>query len=54
MPDRLTGLRGTMEHVFIAALIAGFALALGFALNEFDAALKGIGSSLARIAAIGN
>jgi hypothetical protein len=45
------------EHswrVMVAALIVGFALALGVALNELDAAVKGIGSSLARIATIGN
>jgi hypothetical protein len=54
MHDRLIGPCGTMEHVFIMTLIAGFALALGFALKEFGAAVQDIGSSLARIATIGN
>lgn len=49
------GLRGTTtEHIFVAALIVGFALALGFALNQLDAAVKGACSSLATIATIGD
>jgi urea transporter len=48
------GLRGPTEHIFIAALIVGFALALGVALNELDAAVKDVCSSLATIATIGN
>jgi ferric-dicitrate binding protein FerR (iron transport regulator) len=47
-------LRAGIEHILIAALIIGFALALGFALNELDAALKDSCSSLATIATIGN
>jgi len=54
MHDRRIGLRGRIEHIFIAVLIVGFALALGFALNELDAAVKGACSSLAAIATIGN
>jgi hypothetical protein len=53
MHDRRSGRRDTIEHIFIAALIIGFALALGFALNELDAALNGACSSLATIATIG-
>jgi hypothetical protein len=34
--------------------MVGFALGLGFAWNELDAAVKGAGSSLATIATIGN
>ena len=52
--DRRVGLRAGIEHILIAALIVGFALALGFALNELDAALKDACSSLATIATIGN
>ena len=52
--DRLIGRRGTMAHVFIVALIAAFALAFGFALVAFDAAVRDVGSGLARIATIGN
>ena len=52
--DRRIGLRAGIEHILIAALIIGFALALGFALNELDAALKDACSSLATIATIGN
>ena len=52
--DRRIGLRAGNEHILIAALIIGFALALGFALNELDAALKDACSSLATIATIGN
>jgi hypothetical protein len=48
------GVRGTTEHIVVAALIAGFALALGFALNELDAAVKDACSSLATIATIGD
>jgi hypothetical protein len=54
MHDRRIGLRGRIEQIFIAALIVGFALALGFALNELDAAVKDACSSLATIATIGN
>jgi hypothetical protein len=54
MHDRRIRLRGRTEHIVIAALIVGFALALGFALNELDAALKDACASLATIAAIGN
>jgi hypothetical protein len=42
------------EHIIIAALIMGFALALGVALNELDAAVTDVVSSLATIATIGN
>jgi hypothetical protein len=52
--DRLIGLRGAMAHVFIVALIAAFALAFGFALVAFGAAVRDVGSDLARIATIGN
>jgi hypothetical protein len=54
MHDRRIGLRGRIEHILIAALIVGFALVLGFALNELDAAVSDTGSSLATIATIGN
>jgi hypothetical protein len=53
MHDRRTGLRGTIEPVLIAALIVGFALALGFALGALGAVVKDAGSSLAVIATIG-
>ena len=43
-----------MEHISIAALIAGLALAIGFALYEIDAAVKDASSLLATIAIIGN
>jgi hypothetical protein len=52
--DRRIGPRGRIEHIVIAALIVGFALALGHAFNELDAALKDACSSLATIATIGN
>jgi hypothetical protein len=35
-----------MAHVFIVALIAAFALAFGFALVAFDAAVRDVGSDL--------
>ena len=54
MHDRRIGPRPGIEHIVIAALIVGFALALGYALNELDAALKDACSSLATIAAIGS
>jgi hypothetical protein len=54
MHDPRIGLRGGIEHMLIAALIIGFALALGFALNELDAAVSDACSSLATIATIGN
>jgi hypothetical protein len=54
MHDRRIRLRGTIERILIAALIVGFALAHGFALNELDAAVKGVSSSLATIATIGD
>lgn len=47
-------LRGTIEQVTTAVLIAGFALAFGFAVHELDAAVKDACSSLATIATIGN
>jgi len=54
MHDRRIRLLGRIEHIAIAALIVGFALALGFALNELDAAVNDACSSLATIATIGN
>ena len=54
MHNRRIGPRVGIEHMVIAALIVGFALSLGYALNELDAALKDACSSLATIAAIGN
>jgi hypothetical protein len=54
MDDGRTGLRGTTERIVVAALIVGFALAFGFALNELDAAVKDACSSLATIATIGD
>jgi len=54
MHDRRIGPRAGIEHMVIAALIVGFALALGFAFNELDAAVKDACSSLATIATIGN
>ena len=53
MTERI-GPRAGIEHIVIAALIVGFALALGFALNELDAAVKDACASLATIATIGN
>jgi hypothetical protein len=53
MHDRRTRLRGTIEPVLIAALIAGFALAVGIALGALDAVVKDASSSLAVIATIG-
>jgi len=47
-------MRGMTWHIFVAAAIVGFALALGFALNELDAAVTDACSSLATIATIGN
>jgi hypothetical protein len=47
-------LRGTIEQVAAAVLIAGFALAFGFALVAFGVAVRDVGSGLARIATIGN
>jgi hypothetical protein len=43
-----------MEHISIAALIAGVALAIGFALYEIHAVVKDASSLLATIAIIGN
>jgi hypothetical protein len=54
MPDRRIGLRGRIGRIFIAALIVSLALALGFALNELDAAVRDACASLAAIATIGN
>jgi hypothetical protein len=54
MHDRRNGPLGRIEHIAIAALIVGFALALGFALNELDAAVSDACASLATIATIGN
>ncbi|MGY2905140.1 hypothetical protein ACVWVY_004161 [Bradyrhizobium sp. URHC0002] len=44
------GLRGML----IAALIAGFALALWFLLNELEGAMRDVCSSLATVSTIGN
>ena len=44
------GLRG----IFLAAAIVGFALALGWPMNELDAALKDACASLGTIATIGD
>ena len=38
MHNERIGPRAGIEHMVIAALIVGFALALGFAFNELDAA----------------
>jgi len=54
MHDRRIEPCGRIEYIVIAALIVGFALALGYAFNELDAALKDACSSLATIATIGN
>jgi len=54
MHDRRIGPRGRIEHILIAALTVGFALVLGFALNELDTAVSDTCSSLATIATIGN
>ena len=53
MDDRQGGLRVTIEHISIAALIAGFALAIGLALSEIDAGVKDASSLLAPIAPTG-
>jgi ABC-type antimicrobial peptide transport system permease subunit len=53
MHDRRTRLR-TIEPVLIAALIVGFALAVGVALGMLDAVVKDASSSLSAIAAIGH
>ncbi|MBT1515074.1 hypothetical protein KIP88_31775 [Bradyrhizobium sp. SRL28] len=47
-------LRGTIVQVATAVLIAGFALAFGFAVHELDVVVKDACSSLATIATIGN
>jgi hypothetical protein len=54
MYDRRIGPQAGVEHIVIAALIVGFALALGYAFNELDAALTDACASLATIATIGN
>ena len=54
MVDGRVVLRGTIKHIFLAAMLVGFALALGWAFYELDAAVKGAGSSLGTIATIGN
>jgi hypothetical protein len=54
MHDVRIGPRVGIEHIVIAALLVGFALALGFAFNDLDAVLKDVRSSLATIATIGN
>ena len=54
MHNERIGPRVGIEHMVIAALIVGFALSLGYALNELDAALRDACSNLATIAAIGN
>jgi hypothetical protein len=53
MDDRQRRLRVTIEHISIAALIAGCALAIGFALYEIDAVVKDAGSLLGTIATTG-
>lgn len=53
MDDRQGRLRGTIEHISIAALIACFALAIGFALYEINAVVKDASSLLATIATTG-
>ncbi|WP_426527534.1 hypothetical protein [Bradyrhizobium sp. McL0615] len=53
MDDRQRGLRVTIEHISIAALIAGLALAIGLALYEIDAVVKDASSLLATIATTG-
>ena len=54
MHNERIGPRVGIEHIVIAALIVGFALSLGYALNELDAAVKDACASLATIATIGN
>ena len=54
MDDGRTGLRGTIEPIFLTAAIVGFALALGWAMSELDAALKDACASLGAIATIGD
>jgi hypothetical protein len=54
MHDRRIEPRPGVERIVIAALIVGFALALGYAFNELDAALTDACASLATIATIGN
>jgi len=53
MDDRQRGLRVTVERISIVALIAGCALAIGFALYEIDAAVKDASSLLGTIATTG-
>ena len=53
LDDGQRGLRVTIEHISIVALIAGFALAIGFALYEIDAVVKDASSLLATIATTG-
>jgi len=53
MVDDRMGLRGTIKHAVLAAMLVGFALALWWAFYELDAAVKGVGSSLGIIATIG-
>jgi hypothetical protein len=54
MDDGRMRSRGTIEHIFLAAAVAGFALALGWTMSELDTALKDACASLATIATIGN
>jgi hypothetical protein len=53
MDDRQGRPRITIGHISIAALAAGFALAIGFALYEIDAVVKDASSLLAIIATTG-
>ena len=53
MDERQEGLRVTIGHISIAALAAGFALAIGLALYEIDAVVNDASSLLAIIATTG-
>jgi hypothetical protein len=54
MDDGRMRLRDTTEYIVLAIVVAGFALAFGWAIFEIDVAVKATSSSLGTIATIGN
>ena len=54
MDDGRMKLRYATEYIVLAIVVAGFALALGWAILEIDVAVKATGASLGTIATIGN
>jgi hypothetical protein len=53
MDDGRMRLRDAAEYIILAIIVAGFALALGWAIFEIDVAVKAASSSLGTIATIG-